>query len=388
MSFLSQTAALTVTGIRGIGQRKGASFVTVFGIITVVAVLLSLLSISAGLREMALSQVHPDRAVIISRGATNIGTSSLPRATVLKVFDTPGVRRLPGGRPDGDAVTMTQVDVIKKDGRRGTLYLTGVTMNRTRKPPDFTLVAGRDIRPALREIVVSEAVRDSYRGMNLGDRIKLRGNEWTVVGVYKNTGGGSDSQALTDADTFMSAFNRNEFMQVDVTLESPGAFQKLKDTLTSDPSIAVDVKTEAEMQQANFGQLYRIFDFVAYFIGAVMASGAIFGALNSLYASVDTRRREIATLRALGFGNGAIVISVLAEALVLAIPAAVIGTLIAWVFFNGDAANIQGLVFKLAITPDLAKTAIFWAIFIGLVGGSLPALRAARLPVATALRRT
>jgi putative ABC transport system permease protein len=388
MSFLSQTAALTVTGIRGIGQRKGASFVTVFGIITVVAVLLSLLSISAGLREMALSQVHPDRAVIISRGATNIGTSSLPRATVLKVFDTPGVRRLPGGRPDGDAVTMTQVDVIKKDGRRGTLYLTGVTMNRTRKPPDFTLVAGRDIRPALREIVVSEAVRDSYRGMNLGDRIKLRGNEWTVVGVYKNTGGGSDSQALTDADTFMSAFNRNEFMQVDVTLESPGAFQKLKDTLTSDPSIAVDVKTEAEMQQANFGQLYRIFDFVAYFIGAVMASGAIFGALNSLYASVDTRRREIATLRALGFGKGAIVISVLAEALVLAIPAAVIGTLIAWVFFNGDAANIQGLVFKLAITPDLTKTAIFWAIFIGLVGGSLPALRAARLPVATALRRT
>ena len=388
MSFLSQTAALTATGIRGIAQRKGASFVTVFGIITVVAVLLSLLSISAGLKQMAMAQVHADRAVIISRGATNIGTSSLPRATVLKVFDAPGVKRLPGGGPDGDAVTMTQVDVLKKDGRRGTLYLAGVTLNRPRKSPDFILVEGRDIRPAVREVVVSEAVRDSYRGMNIGDRIKLRGSEWTVVGVHKNTGGGSDSTATTDAETFMSAFNRNEYMQADVTIESPAAFQKLKDALTSDPSIAVDVKTEEEMQQANFGQLYRIFDFVAYFIGAVMASGAIFGALNSLYASVDTRRREIATLRALGFGNGAIVISVLAEALVLAIPAALIGTLLAWIFFNGDAANIQGLVFKLAITPDLAKTAIFWAIFIGLIGGSLPALRAARLPVATALRRT
>lgn len=388
MSFFSQTAALTATGIRGISQRKGAAFVTVFGIITVVAVLLSLLSISAGLQDMAMAQVHGDRAVIISKGATNLGTSSLPRATVLKVLDAPGVKRLPDGRPDGDAVTMTQVDVLKKDGRRGTLYLAGITMNRPRQPPDFTIIAGRDIQPAVRELVVSEAVRDTYRNMNIGDRIKLRGSEWTVVGVYKNTGGGSDSQALTDAETFMSAFNRNEFMQADVTLASPGDFQKLKDALTSDPSISVDVKTEEEMTKANFGQLYRLFDFVAYFIGAVMASGAIFGALNALYASVDTRRREIATLRALGFGNGAIVVSVLAEALVLALPAALIGTLVAWLFFNGNVANIQGLVFKLAITPALAKTAIFWAIFIGLVGGSLPALRAARLPVAAALRRT
>jgi putative ABC transport system permease protein len=283
---------------------------------------------------------------------------------------------------------MTQVDVIKKDGRRGTVYLAGLTQNRPRRPPDFTFVAGRDIKPAVREIAVSEAVRDTYRNMNIGDRIKLRGSDWTVVGVYKNTGGGSDSLAITDAETFMSAFNRNEYMQVSVTLASPGDFQKLKDTLTRDPSIAVDVKTEAQMQEANFGRLYQLCDFVAYFIGAVMASGAIFGALNALYASVDTRRREIATLRALGFGNGAIVLSVLAEALVLAIPAALIGTLIAWLFFNGDVANLQGLVFKLSITPELAKTAMFWAIAIGLIGGSLPALRAARLPVATALRRT
>jgi len=388
MSFYSQTAALTATGLRGIRQRKGAAFVTVFGIITVVAVLLSLLSISAGLKNMAMAQVHDDRAVIISKGATNLGTSFLPRATVLKVFDAPGVKRLPDGRPDGDAVSMIQVDVVKKDGRRGTLYLTGMTMNRPRQPPELTMVAGRDIQPAVRELVVSEAVRDTYRNMNIGDHIKLRGSEWTVVGVYKNTGGGSDSQALTDAETFLSAFNRTEYMQADVTLASPGDFQKLKDALTNDPSISVDVKTEAEMTQANFGQLYRLFDFIAYFIGAVMASGAIFGALNALYASVDTRRREIATLRALGFANGAIIISVLAEALVLALPAALIGTLVAWLFFNGDVANIQGLVFKLAITPDLAKTAIFWAITIGLIGGSLPALRAARLPVAAALRRT
>ena len=148
------------------------------------------------------------------------------------------------------------------------------------------------------------------------------------------------------------------------------------------------MKTDAQMMDENFGQLYRLLDFVAYFIGIVMASGAIFGALNALYASVDSRRREIATLRAIGFNNGPIIISVMAEALVLAIPAALIGTFLAWLLFNGDVANIQGIVFRLAVTPDLVLTAVFWALAIGFIGGSLPALRAARLPVATALRRT
>jgi len=388
MSFISQTTALTATGIRGISQRLGSSFVVVIGVMTVVAVLISLLAMSQGARQMATANTRADRATVVSRGARGVGSSSLPRATVLKVFDAPGIKRTPEGQPYASAVAATGVDVLKKDGRRGTVFLAGITDGFRLTSPTIEVIEGRRIRPAVREIMVSESSRRIYRNMNIGDHITLRGGEWTIVGVYRDTGSINDSQILTDADVFMSAFNRNEYMQAMVVLESPASFARLKDALTSDPSIAVDVRTDAEMQQQNFGQLYTLLDFVAYFIGAIMASGAVFGALNALYASVDTRRREIATLRAIGFNNGPIMISVLAEALVLAIPAALVGTFLAWLFFNGDVANIQGLVFKLTVTPGLVLVSVFWALAIGLIGGSLPALRAARLPVATALRRT
>jgi putative ABC transport system permease protein len=387
MSFVSQTIALTANGMRSIRQRPAASLVTVIGIMTVVAVLLSLLSLGEGARQMSESVTRADRAIVLSRGARGTGQSSLTRATVLKVFDAPGIRRGPDGKPQAVASLITGVDVVKKDGRRGTVYLTGSTSGALMSS-ETKIVEGRDVTPALREIVVTETVRNLYRNMNMGDTIPLRGGEWKIVGVIKDQGGAGDSTIRTDADTLMSAFGRNEFMQVMVTLESPASFDTLKDALTSDPSLAVDIKTDAQAQEDNFGQLWSLLDFIAYFIGGVMASGAVFGALNSLYSSVDARRREIATLRAIGFGNGPIVISVLAEALVLAIPAALVGTFLAWLFFNGNVASIQGLVFKLAITPEVVRVSLFWALAIGLIGGSLPALRAARLPVATALRRT
>ena len=152
--------------------------------------------------------------------------------------------------------------------------------------------------------------------------------------------------------------------------------------------MAVEVKTSAQSMQDTFGQLNSLLDFVAYFVGTVMASGAIFGALNSLYASVDARRREIATLRAIGFNSGPIIVSVLLEGLVLSLPGAFLGALVAWVLFNGNVVDVAGLIFKLTVTPRLLTISIFWALAIGLIGGSLPAMRAARLPVATALQAT
>jgi len=186
----------------------------------------------------------------------------------------------------------------------------------------------------------------------------------------------------------MSAFNRNTYQSVEVQLESPAARDELERALTSDPSIAVEVKSNRQTMQDNFGQLNALLDFVAYFVGAVMASGAVFGALNSLYGSVDARRREIATLRAIGFNAGPIIVSVLLEGIVLALPGAFLGAGIAWALFNGNVVDVAGLIFKLTVTPHLLLISIAWALAIGLIGGSLPALRAARLPVATALRAT
>jgi putative ABC transport system permease protein len=206
------------------------------------------------------------------------------------------------------------------------------------------------------------------------------------VGVFAGNDSVGDSVLRADAETVMSAFGRNVFQQAVVQLESPAAIPAFKEYLASNPNSNVEAKTVAQNFKDTFGQLNGLLTFIAYFVGGIMASGAIFGALNSLYASVDSRRREIATLRAIGFGGKPVVVAVLVEGMMLALPGAFIGAAIAWMLFNGNVVSTGGLIFKLKVTPHLLVTSILWALAIGLIGGSLPALRAARLSVASALR--
>ncbi len=173
-----------------------------------------------------------------------------------------------------------------------------------------------------------------------------------------------------------------------VQLDSAAAYDTFKHVVTADPSLTVDVQTEAQNRLDTIKQLKGLLDFISYFVGGLMALGAVCGALSSLYAAVDARRREIATLRAIGFSSGPVVISVLVEGIVLALPAALLGALIAWLMFNGNIISTVGLTFPLAVTPHLVIISLFWAVSIALLGGLLPALRAADLPVATALRAT
>lgn len=273
-------------------------------------------------------------------------------------------------------------------GKRGSVYLFGYTSGVALVEPNLKIIAGRLYKPAVHELIVSDPIHKMYRSMDVGDHINLRGTEWIVVGVFGGSDSIGDSILRADAATVMSAFGRNTFQQALVQLESPAALETFKDAVTSNPAIAVEVKTVAQNLNETFGSLNRLLDFVAYFVGGVMASRAIFGALNSLYASVDSRRREIATLRAIGFNSGPIIVSVLAEGIALALPGAFIGALIAWSLFNGNVVSTQGLIFKLTVTPHLIGVSIFWALAIGLIGGTLPALRAARLPVASVLRAT
>ena len=388
MSFFKQALALTLTGIRGIPQRLGASLVTVVGIATVVAVLLSLLSMSEGVRFMSLGGVRADRVVVMSSGATVAPQSVITRDTAARVAEAPGVRKADDGTPLATASTMVSVDVIKKNAARGSIFLVGMTEIGKRVFPELQVREGRFYRAGVREVVVSRSAHRLYRGLAVGDRLGVRGGEWEVVGVFEDTGSVFDMTLLGDADTVISAFGRNSYQMVTAMLDSPAAFSAFKDALSADPSLRVDVKTEAEARDAGLRGLRGLLTFISYFIGGVMGSGAIFGALNSLYASVESRRREIATLRAMGFGGGAVVVSVLAEALVLALPAAFIGAALAWLLFNGDTVSTQGLTFRLAVTPHSVSVSIFWALAIAFIGGSLPALRAARLPVATAIRAT
>ena len=388
MSFLSQASMLTVTGLRGLPKRRGAALVTVVSVAAVVGVLASLLAIREGTSIFSPQAARTDELVVVGRGARNAFQSVLSRDAVLTVEGAPGVKHAPDGRPYAYAFSLVPVDAVKKNGKRGTVYLVGYSSGVDLVEPDVKPIVGRWYRPALHELMVSDPIRKMYKDMAVGSHIKLRGTDWTVVGVFSGSNTLGDSLLRADADTVMSAFGHNVYQQVNLVLDSPNSLSKFKSALNDNPAIAVDVKTVADDFAENFGQLNRLLDFVAYFVGGVMASGAIFGALNSLYASVDARRREIATLRAIGFNSGSIITSVLIEGLALAVPGALLGAAIAWLLFNGNVVSTGGLIFHLSVTGHVFIVAMVWALVIGLIGGSLPALRAARAPVATAMRAT
>jgi putative ABC transport system permease protein len=388
MTFLKQTLALTATGLRGITERRGSSLVTVIGVTAVVGVLVSLLAIREGADIFSAKTARPDVVDVVSRGATSTAQSVLTRDALAAVERAPGIKHSPDGRPYVTASTLVSVDAMKKDGKRGNVYLVGFTPGAALVQSGVKIIEGRQYRPAVHELTVSDPIRRMYKNMNIGDRITLLNSEWTIVGVFAGNDSIGDSVMRGDADTVMTAFSRNTYQSASVQLESVAAMQTFKDAITSDPSVALEVRTQAKSMENNFGQLNALLDFVAYFVGAVMASGAVFGALNSLYASVDARRREIATLRAIGFNSGPIIVSVLFEGMLLALPGAFLGALIAWILFNGNVVDVAGLIFKLTVTPRLLIISILWALTIGLIGGSLPAFRAARSPVATALRAT
>jgi putative ABC transport system permease protein len=388
MKFVRQVGLLTLTGLRGLGKRRGASLVTVISVTTVVGVLVSLLAIGEGTKIFSGRAAQSDIAVVVGRGARSAFDSVLTRDAVLAIEDTDGLKRAADGKPYAYAFSLVPVDVVKKNGKRGTVYLVGYTDGWRLVDQNIRVVEGRLYKPALHELMVSDPIRKMYRNMDIGSHLTLRGTEWTVVGVFAGSGSVGDSLLRADADTVMSAFGRNTFGQVNVTLESPNAFERFKSALNANPTLSVEAKTEAQQFEESFGQLNSLLSFIAYFIGGVMASGAVCGALNSVYASIDSRRREIATLRAIGFSGAPLITSILIESMLLALPGAFLGACIAWLLFNGNVVSTGGLIFKLTVTPRLLEISIFWALAIGLIGGSLPALRASRLPVSRALQAT
>ena len=225
------------------------------------------------------------------------------------------------------------------------------------------------------------------KNLEIGDQVRLRGDNWTVVGHFE-TGGLADNTLVTDAETLMSAFHLGTFESVYLMLASPAHFAAARQALESNPSIHVEVKHEDEYLAEISKGIRKVLDFVSYFVGVVMAIGATVGAVNAMYALVDGRRREIATLRAIGFRSFPIIAAVLIESSLMALPGAALGVAAAWIFFNGRHVSPAGQAFDLAVTTQIAALGIFWALCMGLVGGLLPAIRAARVPVVTALRAT
>jgi putative ABC transport system permease protein len=388
MSFLREIWAVTVMNLAALPSRALASLVTVIGVATVIAVMLSLLAVGAGVLNAGLKNSQPDRAIVVSaQGAEFMGSFS--QSDVAIISQAPGVAKTADGKPMVQPLASVLIELEAKDGgTNNTVFQGSGEMGRLMLPPSFHMLRGRTYQAGLHELIVGVAASRLYKNLDLGDTISLRGTPWKVVGVFEDRGGVDENAIVSDADTVLAAFNRTAYQSVSVKLTSPAAFRQFKDALTSNPQLQVKVERTGDYYLNQLKPLTGLLSFVGYFVGGVMAVGVVFGALNTMYSAVDARKREIATLRALGFGGTAVVISVMVESLILSVPGALLGGAAAWLLFNNHQISMAGLSFAMDVTPDLVVLGVIWALVIGLIGGLTPAIRAARLPVAQALRAT
>ncbi len=377
---------LTLAAIRTIPERLGTSLVTVISIATVMGVLVAMLALSEGLEKFVQAGVSADEVVVVSSGAESALQSSLPKTMLASIADKPGVKRDAAGKPEVTGTLFLFINAVDKQNQRGTVSFFSVTPEWVTIHPEVHIIEGRYFRAGLHELIVSDLIRRRFRQFDVGDEVRVRGTPWKIVGAYHSTSTALEDSVIGDADTVLSAFPQSTFNVVDAVLESPSAFATFKSAVTSDPTLMADVKTQEEDNEAIIKSRRDLLDFISYFLGALMALGAACGALASLYATVDARKVEIATLRAIGFSAVPVVVSVLAEGMLLAVPAALVGAGIDWYLFNGHVVVAQAITFPMAVTPHLVGIALCWALSIAIIGGILPSIRAARLPVATALR--
>lgn len=392
MSTLTQVREIVLMNLRSIPQRLGASFVIVVGIGGVVGVLVAMLSMSSGLSKTLTATGRPDRAVILRGGSQGSELASfMDRASATLIKQDPAILRAPDGLPmaSGEIIVITEVP-RPGDTIGANVSLRGVDPKGFAMRPEVKLVAGRRFRPGLRELMVGDGAFRQFQGLGIGQSLRFRGQSWLIVGRFRS-GDAHDSELWTDLETAQGAFGRSGVSSVIVKLTSPDAFDSLKARLTANPQLNVDVRTERDFFSAQSAGLVTAIGVVSAFVAVIMAIGALFGALNTMYSAVSARTAEIGTLRALGFGSAPVIASVMAEAMALSLAGGLLGAGVAYALFNGYSVSTMGggftqVAFNFAVTPALVINGLVWALAIGFLGGLFPAVRAARLPVTAALR--
>ncbi|HEX3847578.1 MAG TPA: ABC transporter permease [Steroidobacteraceae bacterium] len=390
--MLKQLIAILSMSLQTLPQRLGSSGVVVIGVAGVVAVLVSVLAMGTGFRHTLADAGRADRVIILRGGSDAELNSNLTRSDLDTIGNAPGLAKDAAGKALLSTELVTVVNVPKIDtGTDANVTLRGVGLKLAEVRPELKIVRGRMFRPAVRELIAGAGAVKQFSGLEPGNVVHLRNSDWQVTGVFESNGDVHESELLADADTVGSALERSGYSSAVGLLTSAAAFPAFKDALTTDPQLKVDVQREPAYYAAQSKDLSKIINNVGNMVAVIMAIGAMFGALNTMYSAVAARGLEIATLRAIGFGALPVLLSVMAEALLLALLGGVIGASLAWLFFNGHSVSTLGgafaqVVFKLTVTRALIVTGITWACLIGLLGGFFPALRAARLPVAEALR--
>jgi putative ABC transport system permease protein len=390
--MLRQIVSITLLNLRSIPQRWGPSLVIVVGLAGVVAVFTALLAMSEGFQSTLKSTGRSDNAIVMRGGSGAELNSAIGRdeATLIKLGA--GIRSGSDGQPLAASEMIVITELFKKGETRNgaNVTLRGVEPASFTLRPQLRVVEGREFKPGLREILVGRGVARLFAGAQVGQTLRMRGSEWAVVGIFE-AGDANDSELWADVEVAQSTFNRRGFSAVRVGLESVESLDTLKAALAADPRLDVEVQSEQAYYSGQTGQFRGTIGVLAGVVTVIMALGAIFAALNTMYAAVATRGREIATLRAIGFGALPVLVSVMIESIALSLVGGLLGAALAWMLFDNLSVSTLGqnfsqVVFAFQVSPVLVAGGLVIALAVGAVGGLLPAVRAARLSVTTALR--
>lgn len=393
--FLTRTGRLALAasqiGIASLPQRWGASSVIVIGIAGVVGVLVAMLAMGEGFKA-TLNRTGSEGSAIILRGGSQAETNSvITRDQVPLISSLPGIAKGADGKPLLSPELSQVVNMrTKSDGTDANAQLRGVGDTAWALRPQIKLVKGRKFNPGMRELVVGQGAQNEYIGLDVGKQIELANQQWTIVGAFASNDS-HDSELWADTETLASTYQRTSFQSVTAKLDGKDGFKQLKAAMAADPRLKLDVQTTRDYYGKQSEGLEKLVKILGTVIGTIMAIGAVFGALNTMYAAVAGRAREIATMRALGFRGLPVVVAVMLETTLLALLGGLLGAFLAWLIFNGYSvstlsSNFSQVVFQFKVSPELLWNGLKWALGIGLVGGLFPALRAARLPVTEALR--
>jgi putative ABC transport system permease protein len=390
--MLREAIAITGINVRSIPERWASSLVIVIGLAGVVAVFTALLAMATGFESTLKSTGRADVAVIMRGGSDTELNSGLDRDSSDLIKQGPGIRTGADGKPLASAEMMVIAELVRKEDKKdgANITLRGVEPSAFALRPQLKIVEGRTFTTGLRELIVGRGVVRQFQGAELGKVVRMRGSDWTVVGVFES-GDANDSELWTDINVARTTFTRQGSSSVRAALDGTSGFDTLKSAFAADPRLTVDVVREQDYFSGQTKQFRKTIGVLAGVVTVIMALGAIFAALNSMYAAVATRSKEIATLRAIGFGGLPVLVSVMTEALLLALVGGLLGAAIAYVLFNNLSVSTLGqnftqVVFNFKVTPELVARGLIISVIIGMFGGFLPAIRAARLPVTTSLR--
>ncbi len=394
MNWISQVLAVTGVTLRSIPQRIGSASVAVVGIARVVIVFTAVLSIAEGFRAAMRGTGDPRTVIVLRAGSDTEMTSGLGGDDARLIAEAPGLERGPAGVHASPELFVIVGHPLKRSGTDANVPLRGVTPAALAVRPSIKIVEGRMLTPGTSEVVVGRAASRQFANLTVGSTTRWNDATWQVVGIFDAGGSVAETELWADARVVQSAYRRgNSYQSVYARLESPESLQAFKDRLTSDPRLNVTVFREPDYYQQQSQVLQSIIRTIGIGIAVLMGLGAIFGAINTMYSAVAGRTREIATLRALGFGRSPVVVSVLVESLLLSLVGGAIGGLLAWAAFDGyqtatmNWQSFSQVAFAFAVTPQLLAQGLTYAALMGLLGGMFPAIRAARLPVVTALRQ-